>query len=182
MSDIHDRPRYHAMGILYVRVWGVRYFGRLVNLDSMTRLGPSAERLGCIKCWHKKPEWLTLATLNPPHYPHYEPLALRELPMHRYLVGFGLPDLLLTASMSDVTSSCCLSDGFVSKFWPRSALMSMFTKGQLNEPYGELSKLWSLLGPYYNTGPNLGDPKSDHNFDSSPYTRRWRKFCISPGS
>ena len=152
MSDIHDRLRYHAMGILHVRVWGVRYFGRLVNLDLMTRLGPSAERFGCIKCWHKKPEWLTLATLNPPpappHHPHYEPLALRQLPMHRYLVGFGLPDLLLTASMSDVTSSCCLSDGFVSKFWPRSARMSLFTKGQLNEPY----------------------------------TQRWRKFCIFPGS
>ena len=37
---------------------------------------------------------------------------------------------------------------------------------------GGLSKLWSLLGPYYktgpNTGPNLGDPKRDHNFDNSP--------------
>ena len=29
-----------------------------------------------------------------------------------------------------------------------------------------------LLGPYYytgpNTGPNLGDPKRDHNFDNPP--------------
>ena len=25
-----------------------------------------------------------------------------------------------------------------------------------------------FLGPYYNTGPNLGDPKRDHNFDNSP--------------
>ena len=37
---------------------------------------------------------------------------------------------------------------------------------------GGLSKLWSLLGPYYNTGPNtgpnLGDPKWDHNFDNHP--------------
>ena len=23
--------------------------------------------------------------------------------------------------------------------------------------------------PYYNTGPNLGDPKRDHNFDNPPY-------------
>ena len=27
-----------------------------------------------------------------------------------------------------------------------------------------------FLGPYYNTGPNLGDPKRDHNFDNPPYT------------
>ena len=26
-----------------------------------------------------------------------------------------------------------------------------------------------FLGPYYNTGPNLGDPKRDHNFDNPPY-------------
>ena len=24
--------------------------------------------------------------------------------------------------------------------------------------------------PYYNTGPNLGDPKRDHNLDNPPYT------------
>ena len=39
--------------------------------------------------------------------------------------------------------------------------------------FGELSKLWSLFGPYYNTGPNtgpnLGDPKRDHDFDNSPF-------------
>ena len=31
-----------------------------------------------------------------------------------------------------------------------------------------------FLGPYYNTGPftgpNLGDPERDHNFDNLPYT------------
>ena len=26
-----------------------------------------------------------------------------------------------------------------------------------------------FLGAYYNTGPNLGDPKRDHNFDSPPH-------------
>ena len=26
-----------------------------------------------------------------------------------------------------------------------------------------------FLDPYYNTGPNLGDPKRDHNFDNPPY-------------
>ena len=25
-----------------------------------------------------------------------------------------------------------------------------------------------FLGPDYNTGPNLGDPKRDHNFDNRP--------------
>ena len=28
-----------------------------------------------------------------------------------------------------------------------------------------------FLGPYYNTGPNLGDPKRDHNFDNPPIER-----------
>ena len=33
-----------------------------------------------------------------------------------------------------------------------------------------LSKLsyGPFLGPYYNTGPSLGDPKRDHNFDDPP--------------
>ena len=26
-----------------------------------------------------------------------------------------------------------------------------------------------FLGPYYNTRPNLGDPKRDHNVDNPPY-------------
>ena len=33
-----------------------------------------------------------------------------------------------------------------------------------------------ILGPYYNTGPHLGDPKRDHNFDDSPLRER---FCDS---
>ena len=43
---------------------------------------------------------------------------------------------------------------------------------KVGELTGGLSKLWSFLGPYYNTGPNtgpnLGDPKRDHNFDNPP--------------
>ena len=36
--------------------------------------------------------------------------------------------------------------------------------------HGWLSKLWSLLGPYYNTALiYLGYPKRDHNFDNQPY-------------
>ena len=27
-----------------------------------------------------------------------------------------------------------------------------------------------FLGPCYNTGPNLGGPRNDHNFDNPPYT------------
>ena len=34
---------------------------------------------------------------------------------------------------------------------------------------GDCQKYGPFLGPYYNTGPNLGDPKRDHNFDNSPY-------------
>ena len=33
---------------------------------------------------------------------------------------------------------------------------------------GNCQNYGPFLGPYYNTGPNLGDPKRDHNFDSSP--------------
>ena len=37
---------------------------------------------------------------------------------------------------------------------------------------GDCQNYGPLLGPYYNTGPNkgpnLGDPKRDHNFDNPP--------------
>ena len=39
---------------------------------------------------------------------------------------------------------------------------------------GDCQNYGPLLGPYYktgpDTGPNLGDPKRDHNFDNPPYT------------
>ena len=38
---------------------------------------------------------------------------------------------------------------------------------------GNCQNYGPFLGPCYNTGsytgPNLGDPKRDHNFDNSPY-------------
>ena len=38
---------------------------------------------------------------------------------------------------------------------------------------GDCQNYGSCLGPYYNTGPNTGpnlrDPKRDHNFDNPPY-------------
>ena len=34
---------------------------------------------------------------------------------------------------------------------------------------GDCQNYGPFLGPYYNTGPNLGDPKRDHNFDNHPY-------------
>ena len=33
---------------------------------------------------------------------------------------------------------------------------------------GDCQNYGPFLGPYYNTGPNLGDPKRDHNFDNPP--------------
>ena len=37
-------------------------------------------------------------------------------------------------------------------------------------PYmGDCQNYGPFLGPYYYTGPNLGDPKRDHNFDNLPY-------------
>ena len=45
---------------------------------------------------------------------------------------------------------------------------------------GDCQNYGPFLGPYYSTGsnrgPNLGDPKRDHNFDSSPYNERWLFF------
>ena len=35
---------------------------------------------------------------------------------------------------------------------------------------GDCQNYGPFLGPYYNTGPNLGDPKRGHNFDNSPHT------------
>ena len=34
---------------------------------------------------------------------------------------------------------------------------------------GNCQNYGPFLGPYYTTGPNLGDPKRDHNFDNPPY-------------
>ena len=31
---------------------------------------------------------------------------------------------------------------------------------------GDCQSYGPFLGPYYNTGPNLGDPKRDHDFDN----------------
>ena len=31
---------------------------------------------------------------------------------------------------------------------------------------GDSQNYGPFLGPYYNTGPSLGDPKGDHNFDN----------------
>ena len=33
---------------------------------------------------------------------------------------------------------------------------------------GDCQNYGPFLGPYYNTGPSLGDPKRDHNFDNPP--------------
>ena len=37
-----------------------------------------------------------------------------------------------------------------------------------------------FLGPYYNTGPNLGDPKRDHNFDNPPYVHFQQELFPHP--
>ena len=34
---------------------------------------------------------------------------------------------------------------------------------------GDCQNYGPFLGPYYNTGPNLGDPKRNHNFDKYYY-------------
>ena len=37
---------------------------------------------------------------------------------------------------------------------------------------GDCQNYGPFLGPYYNTGPNLGDPKRDDNFHNPPNTIR----------
>ena len=44
---------------------------------------------------------------------------------------------------------------------------------------GNCQNYGPFLGPCYNTGPNLGDPKRDHNFDSSPH--RTQRFVLGVG-
>ena len=36
---------------------------------------------------------------------------------------------------------------------------------------GDCQNYGPFLGPYYITGPNLGDPKRDHIFDNPPHDR-----------
>ena len=38
-----------------------------------------------------------------------------------------------------------------------------------HDDMGDCQNYGLFLGPCYNTGPNLGDPKKDHNFDTLPY-------------
>ena len=45
-----------------------------------------------------------------------------------------------------------------------SSHSSRFSSTQL----GDCQNYGPFLAPYYNTGPNLGDPKRDHNFDNPP--------------
>ena len=39
----------------------------------------------------------------------------------------------------------------------------------LPSTHGDCQTDGPFLGPYYDTGPNLGDPKKDHNFDNPPH-------------
>ena len=45
------------------------------------------------------------------------------------------------------------------RFWIKPKPYTYLGDGQNYGPF---------LGPFYNTGPNLGDPKRDHNFDNPP--------------
>ena len=38
-----------------------------------------------------------------------------------------------------------------------------------------------FLGPYYDTGPNLRDPKKDHNVDNPPYMYIYMDELLPPG-
>ena len=44
-----------------------------------------------------------------------------------------------------------------------------FKNAYIGVHMGDCQNYGPFLGLYYNTGPNLGDPKRDHNFDNLPY-------------
>ena len=51
---------------------------------------------------------------------------------------------------------------------------------------GDYQNCGPFLGSYYttgpNTGPNLGDPKRDHNFDNHPYAGMSRQKLLTGSS
>ena len=49
-------------------------------------------------------------------------------------------------------------EGAASKLWMKELLHHL----------GNCQNYGPFLGPYFDTGPNLGDPKRDHNFDNPP--------------
>ena len=47
---------------------------------------------------------------------------------------------------------------------------------------GDCQNYGPLLGPYHNTGPNLGDPNGEHNFDNPPFEVPYTTTNLSPSS
>ena len=59
----------------------------------------------------------------------------------------------------------------------RFRIVSLNSKNQM----GDCQNYGPSLGPHYktgpNTGPNLGEPKRDHNFDNPPNRNAsWKRF------
>ena len=46
---------------------------------------------------------------------------------------------------------------------------------------GDCQNYSPFLGPYHNTGPNLGDSKRDHNFDNPPSLLGFRNKWLRGG-
>ena len=71
-----------------------------------------------------------------------------------------------------------MASALESKPWtPRTEVFLSCSKLQLNlrmvmqglgSHMGDCQDYGPFLGPYYNTGPNLGDPRRDHYFDNPP--------------
>ena len=65
--------------------------------------------------------------------------------------------------------------------WARDSLVRVCRQGGLRksghvtpDSYWVVVKIMvPFLGPHYNTGPSLGYPKRDHNFDNPPYANAW---------
>ena len=54
--------------------------------------------------------------------------------------------------------------------WPKPYTLNSGLHFLFRFPYmGDCQNYSPFLGPYYNTGPSLGDPKRDHNFDNPPH-------------
>ena len=66
-----------------------------------------------------------------------------------------------------------LAGTYLASIWQTLTSMcpSKAVEGLNPKPYnqmGDCKNYGPFVGPYYNTGPNLGDPKRDHNFDNLP--------------
>ena len=82
------------------------------------------------------------------------------------VIGFFISrSTLNTASFAVLDPSGALTNAGLHGFKTHASLQTGLQRRHL----GDCQNYGPFLGPYYDTGPNLGDPKRDHNFDNPPF-------------